>query len=106
MTAPEDDATVTRNEAEHRYDIHAGGVLAGFSEYREKSDGRVSFPHTEIDPAFAGRGLGKILVSKAMADAAARHITVVPHCPFVAKYLRENGVEGLEVSWPSEPHPE
>lgn len=97
--------TVTRNDDEQRYEIHTGGVLAGFTEFRDGADG-VEFPHTEIDPAFTGRGLATILVAEAMTDAASRGITVVPHCTFVAKYLKENQVDGLEVSWPDEPHPE
>ena len=41
-----------------------------------------------------------------MADSARRGETVVPHCPVVAKYLRENEVPGLTIEWPGQPHPE
>ncbi|MEJ1154392.1 MULTISPECIES: GNAT family N-acetyltransferase [Microbacterium] len=106
MTTSADETTVARNEKASRYEIHVGEVLAGFADYKTDSHDRVSFPHTEIDPAFAGRGLAKLLIKDAMADAAARNDTVVPHCPFVEKYLKNNSVEGLEVVWPDEPHPE
>ncbi|MEV8267425.1 GNAT family N-acetyltransferase [Microbacterium sp. NPDC076911] len=106
MTTSADETTVARNEKAGRYEIHVGDVLAGFADYKIDSHERVSFPHTEIDPAFAGRGLAKLLVRDAMADSAARNDTVVPHCPFVEKYLKRNPVEGLEVVWPDEPHPE
>ena len=97
--------TVTRNDEEHRYEVHVGDVLAGFTTFRE-SRGRLLFPHTEVDPAFRGRGLAQAVVSEAMADAARRGETVVPHCPVVAKYLRENPVPGLTIEWPGRPHPE
>jgi predicted GNAT family acetyltransferase len=98
--------TVTRNDEEHRYEVHAGDVLAGFTTFRIDSRGRLLFPHTEVDPAFRGRGLAQAVVSEAMTDAARRGETVVPHCPVVAKYLRENEVPGLTIEWPGQPHPE
>jgi Predicted acetyltransferase len=94
--------TVTRDDAESRYEIRLGDVLAGFTEFRVDSRGRYVYPHTEIDPAFRGRGLAGILVAEAMTDAAARGETVVPLCPVVAKYVADNEVPGLTVEWPSE----
>lgn len=98
--------TVTRNDEEHRYEVHVGDVLAGFTTFRIDSRGRLLFPHTEVDPAFRGRGLAQAVVSEAMTDAARRGETVVPHCPVVAKYLHEHEVAGLTVEWPDQPHPE
>lgn len=48
------------------------------------------FFHTEVDESFGGRGLGGILVGQAMADVAARSVTVVPLCPFVKGWLEKN----------------
>lgn len=95
------DATVDvqRNEAESRYEIWVDGKLAGFTEYHLR-DGVEQFPHTEIDKAYGGQGLGTKLVAGAMADEAARGATVQPICPFVVKYLKENDVDGLTVDWP------
>lgn len=92
--------TVTRNDDLHRYEIHADDVLGGFTEYEEVEPGVLRFPHTVTDPAFRGKGLGKVLVSEAMKDVASRGQSVVPLCPFVRRYLRENDVEGLAVTWP------
>lgn len=99
----EDDATihVFRNDAEGRYQITVGDRVAGFTEFRPGRAGSLVFPHTEIDPAFAGQGLASRLVGGAMADVAARGETVVPLCPFVVKYLRSHDVDGLDVAWPS-----
>ena len=103
-----DDQTITvhRNDVTHRYEIRVGDVLAGYTMYRIDSDGRLHFPHTEVDPAFRGRGIAQELVSRAMADVAQRGETVVPHCPVVAGYLRKNDVPGLTVEWPEHPRPE
>lgn len=106
VTAPDDHTTVTRSDLKHRYEIRVGDVLAGFTMFRVDANGRLNFPHTEIDPAFRGRGLAQELVAQAMADAAARGETVVPHCPVVAGYLRRNDVPGLTIEWPEAPHPE
>lgn len=100
---PETDAEITvyRDDAESRYEIRVGDVLAGFTEFVPDHEGRLVFPHTEIDPAFGGRGLGTVLVAQALTDVAARGETVVPRCPFVVRYLRENEVPGLDVHWPT-----
>ena len=99
-------ATVTRNDAEGRYEIHLGDVLAGFTVFRIDPRGRLIFPHTEVDPAFRGRGIAQQVVAGAMADVAQRGETVIPHCPVVAGYLRKNDVPGLDIVWPKHPHPE
>lgn len=102
MTDLSDETTVTRDDDESRYEIRVGDVLAGFTEFYEDARGREVFPHTEVDPAFRGRGLAGVLIGYAMTDAAARGETVVPRCPTVAAYLEKNDVPGLTVDWPSE----
>lgn len=93
------ETTVVRNDEKGRYEILLDGTVAGFTEYYPDGDNRLVFPHTVIDPAFSGRGLGSTLVSQALADVASRQEAVVPVCPFVVKYLRENTVDGLDVQW-------
>lgn len=90
---------VVRNDAREQYEIVVDGTVAGFTEFVPDAEGRLIFPHTEIDPAFGGRGLGSTLVAAAMADVAARGETVVPVCPFVVKYLTKNDVPGLGIRW-------
>ncbi|WP_261165450.1 GNAT family N-acetyltransferase [Microbacterium sp. Marseille-Q6965] len=101
---------VERVDARNRYEIYvsdqadteaapAGETLAGFAEFSQE-DGKVRFTHTVIDHAFRGRGLGDVLAADALADAAQRGDTIVPLCPFIAKYLTENEVAGAVVQWP------
>lgn len=97
-----DAPTVTRHDDASRYEIHIGDTLAGFAEVRHR-DGEVHFTHTEVDPAFEGKGLASILAGEALADAAASGATIVPYCPFIARYLKRNDVAGASVRWPQLP---
>lgn len=97
---------VTRNDAASRYEIHisegddaAAETLAGYAEFQQDGD-KIRFTHTEVDPAFRGRGLGDVLADDALSDVAKRGDTIVPLCPFIAKYLSENEVSGAVVQWP------
>jgi uncharacterized protein len=79
-----------RNHPESsRYEVFDDDVLAGIAEYRLSGD-RISFTHTETDPAFKGRGLATELVRGALDDARARGLAVLPFCPFVKDFLAEN----------------
>ncbi|GGH42001.1 GNAT family N-acetyltransferase [Microbacterium album] len=98
------DLKVTRNDEAARYELRMSDetrtdTLAGFAAF-EQGSGRVRFTSTEIDPAFRGQGLGETLASEALADVARRGDTIVPLCPFIASYLRENEVAGAIVEWP------
>lgn len=79
-----------------RFEAHdAAGALAGILTYH-RSGGEVIYPHTEVDPAFEGRGVGGSLVRAAMLDARERGLAVRAHCPFVAAWIRRNpGFEDL-----------
>jgi len=102
MTDLNAEPIVTRDDAQSRYEVHLDDVLAGFTEFRLDSRGRLVFPHTEVDPAFRGKGLAPVLIGQAMADVASRGETVVPVCPAVVKYLRANDVPGLTIAWRDE----
>jgi len=102
MPASEDQITVRRNDDENRYEVWVGEVLAGFTEFSADARGRFRYPHTEVDPAFRGRGLAQTVVAEAMTDSARRGDTVVPLCPVVGRYLRETEVPGLSIEWPGQ----
>lgn len=97
-----DELTVTRNDEAQRYEIHVGDELGGFLEFEPADARRTDLPHTEVDPAFKGRGLGSTLAREALSDLARRGDTVIPSCPFVAHYLGEHDVPGLSVEWPDD----
>lgn len=86
MTESATESKVVRNDEKNRYEVFYGGALAGFSEYEERDDETV-FIHTEIDGAFAGKGLGGILAKQAVEDVIARGRVIRPLCPFILAYL-------------------
>jgi predicted GNAT family acetyltransferase len=53
----------------------------------------VNFVHTEIDPAFEGRGLGSKLAAGALADVRAHGDRIAATCPFIAAYLKRHPEE-------------
>lgn len=69
---------------------------------RRRQPGAVVLVHTDIDPAFEGGGLGRLLVGAALDDIRERGLQVVPLCPFVAAYIRRNpGYADLVVADPA-----
>lgn len=77
---------VTNNTDRSRYEILLDGKPAGFAEYRLDGQ-RTVFTHTEIDPAFEGKGLGSLLAKAALDDVRAAGRSVVPLCPFIKGYI-------------------
>lgn len=94
-----DKTRVVDNPGEDRYEVWAGEKLAGFALYDVRGDLTV-FTHTEIDDAFAGQGLGKVLAAGALDDVVAKGRTIVPVCPFIAGYLKKNPGYEDHVRWP------
>ena len=93
------DVTVTHQPAAQRFEIavddaeSAQPVTAGFTAYRERdADGtrqRVFF-HTEVAEEFGGRGLGTILIRRALDDTRDDGLVIVGVCPMVAAFLRKH----------------
>jgi uncharacterized protein len=86
---PSQSATVHRVDAKNRYEIQIDGQVAGFTAYEDKGDQRV-FYHTEIDEAFAGRGLSTTLINEALTDARNTGKRIVPVCSRVAGFLKKH----------------
>ncbi len=83
-------ATEVRDHPElDRYELRVDDELVGFADYVRRGN-EVEIPHTEIDPARRGRGLGAELVRGSLALIRSDGATVVPSCPFVARYLDDH----------------
>jgi predicted GNAT family acetyltransferase len=78
--------SVTDVTDQHRYEIRLDGQLAGFAIYHRRG-GRVYLVHTEIDPAFEGKGLGSALAKGVLDAERALAEPVVPLCPFMRSYI-------------------
>jgi predicted GNAT family acetyltransferase len=113
MSLPtEHDGIVVRHAPDRdRYELvdperGADGEVIGHTDYRElTSDGAVThrdFLHTEVDDAYGGRGLASVLVAEALEDVRAAGLRIVPHCPYVAGWLRKHeGRFDDVVDWPA-----
>jgi predicted GNAT family acetyltransferase len=75
-----------------RYEAHLGAELAGWVDYRRIGVAprrRLAAIHTEVPPAFGGRGIGSALVRRVIADARAAGERIHPLCPlFVSHFER------------------
>jgi predicted GNAT family acetyltransferase len=81
--------TIEDNPEESRFEIYHGDDRVGLVQYRRAPD-RISFLHTETDPAVQGLGVGSELVAHALSEAQANGLMVLPFCPFVRRYIAEN----------------
>ena len=92
-TGPQTTATVHRRDDHGRYEIELDGQVVGFADFvehgREPGD-VVVFPHTVIDPARRGGGLGAQLVRAALDDVRAKGRTVDPACWYVREFIDAN----------------
>jgi predicted GNAT family acetyltransferase len=73
----------------HRYEIAVDGEPAGFAAYALRGSS-LTLSHTEVDPAYEGRGLGSVLVRHVLDEARERGLEVLPVCPFVRAYLQRH----------------
>ncbi len=82
------DATVrmSRNDARHRYELYAGDDLAVIITFKDLP-GHIDLEHTIGQPGFEGRGLAKVLVRYALDDVVASGKRIIPHCPYVARFI-------------------
>ena len=102
--------SVVRNESAARYELilddmgaskaEDDNAIVGFAAFYE-SETHIAFTHTEIDDAYQGQGLGSRLAGAAVADAVARGLTIIPLCPYIARYLERHEVEGARIEWPN-----
>lgn len=83
------DVVVTEDEQQHRYVAEVDGRPAGFVEYQLATD-LVVITHTEVDPAFEGRGVGGALARAAVEGVRERGAKALVVCPFVLEWLRRH----------------
>jgi predicted GNAT family acetyltransferase len=87
---------VREDAGAQQYEVHVDGVRAGLAHYRLVREGRV-FDHTEIDPAFEGKGLGSVLARGALDDVIERGIPFAATCPFIVNFLDRHPEYGEKV---------
>jgi hypothetical protein len=80
---------VTDNPQQSRYEARVDGQLAAFAVYVRRPDA-IALTHVETLPQFRGKGVGSALVGNVLDAIAAQGARVIPHCPFVADFIRRN----------------
>lgn len=96
MISNADDLEVIHNHTAQRFEIHLGDEMARLDYIL--SDDSILFTHTEVPPAYEGRGVGNRLVRVAMDVARDQGYTVQTHCSFVAYFIKRHP-EYHPISW-------
>ena len=77
------------DQATARYEAEADGQVVAYTEYRLEGSTAV-FLHTVVEPGHEGQGIGSQLIRGALDDVRRRELTVVPRCPFVARFIMDH----------------
>lgn len=80
---------IERADTQQRYEIFLDGNRAGIAAYASRGEQRIFF-HTEVDGAYARRGVAAQLVEHALGDTRASGKRIVPVCPYVARFLKRH----------------
>ena len=80
---------VVDDKEQSRYEVHLDGETVAIADY-VMQPGIVSFTHTETFAGHEGQGLAGRMIERALRDAQAEGLQVIPFCSFVAAYLRQH----------------
>lgn len=71
-------------------------IQAGLMTYSWAGNDKFIIDHTEVNPDFSGKGVGKLMVMDAVDYARANNIKIIPLCPF-AKSVFDKDAEIRDV---------
>ena len=73
------------NEAENQFELvlEDGKALVEYILIGDK----ISLVHTEVPQEYRGKNIASTLTKKVLEYAKSKNYTVVPSCPFIAKYI-------------------
>lgn len=69
-------------EAKGFFKAEENGVEAGKMFYSWAGENMLIIDHTDVNPEFGGRGVGKLLLMKLVDFVRENNIKVIPLCPF------------------------
>lgn len=64
------------------FQAQEGEVIAGKMTYAMAGSDKLIIDHTEVDPSFSGKGIGKLLLMELVKFVREKHVKVLPLCPF------------------------
>jgi predicted GNAT family acetyltransferase len=88
------------DEQARRYLAHLDGIEVAFSDVDVIGGESLLIKHTEVSTAHEGHGYGSALIRFVLDQARAQERTVIPICPFTAKFIRDHP-EYLDLVRPS-----
>lgn len=89
MNAANTEITFEDNGAKGRYVVRADGAEAEMT-FTRVGKTQLIIDHTEVPEAFRGQGIGVKLVERAVEDARASGVKIIPLCPFAAAQFRRH----------------
>jgi uncharacterized protein len=96
MAIVSDTQQVTDNQAESRFELSVGDLLAELKYHRNGK--RFVLLHTEVPAELEGHGIGGRLVAAALDRAARQGLTLVPLCPFARSWLERHPDEAAKAT--------
>ena len=76
------------NEEAKRYEVHVEGLVPRIEYIKAKE--KIYLTHTEVPRGLEGKGIGSKMVKMVLEDIERKDLTLVPLCPFVAKYIKRH----------------
>ena len=80
---------VNDNAGAQRYEAFVDGEFAGFADYRRTGE-VVVMPHTVVEPAHEGQGVGSALAQHALDDIRGQGLQVDPACSFIRVWIERH----------------
>ena len=71
------------------FEMRADGELVGVIVYHIRGSA-MAFLHTETEDRFRGQGVASHLIRSSLDAARERHLSVLPYCPYVQRWLAEH----------------
>ena len=66
------------------------GKDAGEMTYSRKRENIIVIEHTQVEPEFQGKGVGKKMVKEAVEYARRNNLRIVPECSYAKKVLQRS----------------
>lgn len=79
----------TEHENKGQFTAYLDDEQAGMMSYTWAGSDRFIIDHTEADPKFKGRGVGKSLVLAAVEYAREKKVSIIPLCPFAKRVFEK-----------------
>jgi len=77
------------NDAKGAAIAQENGERAGMMSYSIAGTALIIIDHTEVEPAYNGKGVGKQMLYKIVDMARAKNIKIMPLCPFAASLFKK-----------------